>query len=126
MSKRYIRAVRVEANTAPESMLIQDTLEAMMSAIGGDFIILPLDDNTDALTRENGMLLNLTPNRKVGDDIIYGAFIVISFSDAGHAASLSETEITKWIEHFSLPEILMPVEADDLNEIVFEVTMMDG
>lgn len=58
------------------------------------------------LCNEEGKLINLAPNRRVGNDIICGTFYITGQTKDGDLASLSESAIKYYTEYFSKIEIL--------------------
>lgn len=53
------------------------------------------------LCNEEGKLINLPPNRRVGNDIICGTFYITGQTNDGDLASLSESAIKYYTEYFS-------------------------
>ena len=77
--------------------MLKNTLEAMQEAVGGYIDIVGLDDNVCILLNDEGKLIGLEGNRRIGSDIIVGDFFVCGSDEEGNLTSLSEEELdTYW------------------------------
>ena len=56
------------------------------------------------LLNEEGNLIGLEGNRRIGEDIIVGNFYVYSSNDEGDLVSLTDEEMEKYLELFYEPE----------------------
>ena len=68
-----ITVLKVEPGKEPEEVTIPNTLEAMQEMVGGFIEIVYLDD-VCLVCNEEGKLMGLEGNRRVGRDIISGTF----------------------------------------------------
>lgn len=99
MSK--IRVLIVEPNKEPKQIRIEHTLDKLQNIVDGLIEYVELDYNTDIICNEEGKLLNLELNRKLGNDIIAGTFIIVG-QHCGETISLSRKQIKQYKEMFRL------------------------
>ena len=73
MKEHHIKALKVALLERPEICYLKNQLELLQKAvsIGADFVclieILDLDEHTCIVCNEEGMLMNLMPNRQIED-----------------------------------------------------------
>ena len=96
-----IRILIVEPNKEPKQVKIEHTLKNLQNTVGGLIEIVELEHNVDLICNEEGKLLNLELNRKVGNDVITGTFIVAG-QHYGETISLSRKQIKKYKKIFRL------------------------
>ena len=99
MSK--IRILVVEPNKEPKQLNVEHTLENLQKLVGGLIEYIELDYNTDIVCNEEGKLLSLELNRKIGNDIVAGTFLIVGQHN-GETISLSKKQIKKYREIFRL------------------------
>ena len=100
-----IRVLMVEPHEHPKEFLLKNTLQAMQEAVGGLIDIVDIDDDgTCLLLNDEGKLIGLEGNRRIGDDVIVGNFYVCGSNEDGELASLIEAEMEKYKEMFWEPE----------------------
>jgi hypothetical protein len=122
MKENRIKVLKVAPLEKPEICYLENKLEALQKAvsIGADYVglieILDLDERTCILCNEERKLINLMPNRRVGDDIICGVFYVTGQNDEGDLASLTDEQIEHYSEVFGNIEYFM--QSDDGRIIV--------
>ena len=122
MKEQHIKVLKVAPLEKPEVCYVKNELRALQEAvsIGADYVglieILDLDERTCIVCNEEGKLINLMPNRRVGDDIICGVFYVTGQNDVGDLASLTDEQIEHYSEVFGNIEYFM--QSDDGNIIV--------
>ena len=90
MKEKEIKVLRVKPHEHPEVYMLKNTLEAMQEAVGGYIDIVGLDDNVCILLNDEGKLIGLEGNRRIGSDIIVGDFFVCGSDEEGNLTSLSE------------------------------------
>lgn len=114
MEKEHeIRVLMVEPNEHPKEFLLEKTLQAMQKAVGGLIDIVGIDDDgTCLLLNDEGKLIGLEGNRRIGDDVIVGNFYVCGSNEDGELASLTEAEMEKYKERFWEPEEITQEEID--------------
>ena len=122
MKEHHIKALKVSPMERPEICYLENKLESLQKAvsIGVDYVglieILDLDERTCIVCNEEGKLINLMPNRRVGDDIICGVFYVTGQNEDGDLTSLTDEEILHYAEMFDSVEYFM--QSDDGKIIV--------
>ena len=104
-TNNFIKTVIVRALCKPTIEYVENSLDVFQDIVGGLIEIVMLDDKIDLLCNEEGKILSLTPNRKIGNDIIAGNFVLLSSNYEGEFISLNEEEITKCYNHFENIEI---------------------
>ena len=92
MKEKEIKVLKVKPHEHPEVYMLKNTLEAMQEAVGGYIDIVGLDDNVCILLNDEGKLIGLEGNRRIGSDIIVGDFFVCGSDEEGNLTSLSEEE----------------------------------
>ena len=75
MKEKEIKVLKVKPHEHPEVYMLKNTLEAMQEAVGGYIDIVGLDDNVCILLNDEGKLIGLEGNRRIGSDIIVGNFL---------------------------------------------------
>jgi hypothetical protein len=124
MKEQHIKALKVAPLERPEICYLENNLEALQKAvsIGADYVglieIIDLDERTCIVCNEEGKLINLMPNRRLGDDIICGVFYVVGQNDEGDITSLTDEEIERYEKQFADIEYFM--QSDDGKIIVLK------
>jgi len=98
----HIRVLKVESGAAPEVVSVPNTLEAFQEAVGGYIEALGMDAGFCLICNEEGKLLGLPANRRVGNDIIAGPFLIVGEAD-GEFCSLSDEDLAYYAEQFAEP-----------------------
>lgn len=97
-----IRVLKVEPGAVPEVVTIPNTLEAFQEAVGGYIEALGLDCGVCLVCNEEGKLMGLPANRRLGGDIIAGTFLVVGETD-GEFCSLGDADMAYYAEQFAQP-----------------------
>ena len=113
-----IKVVMVEPNKHPIVTTIKTKLENLQEAVGGLIEIIDIEANICILCNEEGKLIGLEGNRKLGDDILVGTFYVCGSNDEGDLVSLTDSQIGKYIKFFWEPQAFTQGEIED--SIVFK------
>lgn len=106
----------IENGKEPYEAEIRDELKAKQSVVGGLIEPVYFADNNEALIYcdEEFLLKNYEPNRRVGDTIIHGTFMVIGNGVNSHGEmtdfSLTDDQIEDFSEMFKYPLIYMTKE----------------
>ena len=111
-----LRVLIVETAKEPYEAEIRDELEAKQSVVGG--LIEPVyftpNDNVLVYCDEEFLLKGYEPNRKVGDTIIHGTFMVVGNGEneygEGIEVSLTDEQINEYSKMFRYPLIYMTQE----------------
>lgn len=82
--------------------------------------IIPIADGAAILCNEEGKLLGLEGNRRLGNDILVGTFYVVGDTKQGNLCSLNEKQIAFYHAMFKDPEVFTDEEIAD--SLFFEIT----
>lgn len=104
MKEEKIRGLMVEPNEYPKETVLKNELRDLQEAVGGLIDIIGLDENTCILLNDEGKLIGLEGNRRLGDDIIAGTFYVCGNDAEGNLTSLNDADMKKYKELFYEPE----------------------
>jgi len=104
MKEEKIRGLMVEPNEYPKETVLKNELRDLQEAVGGLIDIIGLDENTCILLNDEGKLIGLEGNRRLGDDIIAGTFYVCGNDAEGNLTSLNDADMKKYEELFYEPE----------------------
>ena len=119
MKESVIKVLKVKPHEHPEVYMLKNTLEAMQEAVGGYIDILGLDDNVCILLNDEGKLIGLEGNRRIGSDIIVGDFFVCGSDEEGNLASLNEEELDTYTKFFYEPQEFTKEEIEETAVIEF-------
>ena len=106
MKEKCIKVLRVEPKKAPVVCVLDNELDALQKAvsIGADYQglieIISLGKDICILCNEEGKLIGLEPNRRIGHDIICGVFYILGENENGDLVSLTEENIKYYAEYF--------------------------
>ena len=118
MKKREITVLMVEPRKAPVVTSLTNNLDSLQKAvsIGADYQglieIIGIEENVALLCNEEGKLIGLEGNRRIGRDIITGVFYVVGVNDEGDLASLPQEKIQQYMERFRKPEYYTSADVD--------------
>lgn len=113
-----IKVLMVEPHKNPTVTTIKNKLENLQEAVGGLIEIIDIEDNVCILCNEEGKLIGLEGNRKLGDDILVGTFFVCGSNDEGELTSLTDSQLEKYIKFFWQPQTFTQQEIE--NTLVFK------
>lgn len=119
MKQKEIKVLMVEPGKHPSVTVLQNDLASLQKAvsIGADYQglieIVPLGNGDCILCNEEGKLIGLDGNRRVGRDIIVGVFYVMSEDREGDLISLSEKKIQYYQKLFWEPQTFDREEIED-------------
>ena len=106
MKESTIRVLKVAPGAYPEIVTLKNDLTSLQEAvsIGADYRglieILELDDETCLLLNEEGKLIGLEPNRRLGNDVLCGVFYVTGQDREGNLASISDSALEEYSARF--------------------------
>ena len=63
-------------------------------------------DTAEIIANEEGKILDLPANRRLGNDVIAGRFIIVGVDEGEHFKSLSQQDINKYTEQFQEIEMI--------------------
>lgn len=99
-----MRILIIEPQKVPYEKEIDKDFRVMQSIVGGLIQAVDLDKNTSLVCNEEGKLIGLEGNRRVGGDIIAGTFFLCGFNEEGEFTSINDEQIIKYSERFKGPE----------------------
>ena len=119
MSKN-LTVVMVEPHKAPYVAEVDDELSALQKAVGGYIEVVGNGDGTLIICNEEGKLQGLEGNRRIreGSSIIAGTFFVVG-DDGENFRSLTESEVTRYMDRFKNPEDINQDEVEADMDITF-------
>lgn len=105
-----IRVLIVEPWEMPREEVIPNTLQSKQEIVEGMIeAVYPFEDQASLICNDEGKLIGLPLNRRVGGDIIAGTFIVCGLDDRNASfCSLNDEQVKRYKEMFSTIEIYMP------------------
>jgi hypothetical protein len=111
--EKSIRVLIVEPMEPPRVESIPNTLEAKQGIVGGLIqAIYPYPDNVAVVCNDEGKLIGLPLNRRIGHDIIAGNFIVCGVDNRNASfSSLTEAQVKRYQEKFSNIELFIGIKA---------------
>ena len=101
--ENVLRAVYVEPNRPAYETEIENTLKALQRAVGGYIEAVSISDGISLVCNEEGKLDNLPGNRRIGNDIIAGAFVIVGNGEEDFR-SLTDEETNRYLKEFARPE----------------------
>jgi len=125
MKEKTIRVLKVEPGNIPYVITLNNDLDSLQKAVSigcdhqGLIEIIDIADNVAILCNEEGKLLGLEGNRRLGNDIIVGVFYVVGTDDEGNLCSLTVEQIKHYGNMFFVPEDITQEEISD--SIIFEI-----
>ena len=118
MNENEITVLKVEPGKAPEQITIPNTLKAMQELVGGHIEIVDYQ-GTCLVCNEEGKLLELEPNRRVGQDVIAGTFFLANHDLEGNLCSLSQEDLVHFQQQFAQPETLTQKDVQNAFDFKF-------
>lgn len=114
MKEKIIRVLKIEPKKPPVEAELKNELSSLQEAVGGLIEFLPLDSSKgiELMCNEEGKLIGLEPNRRVGSDVIVGTFYVLKCNYEGECCSLTEADIDEYKKRFANPEHISQEEAE--------------
>ncbi len=106
MKEFVIEVLMVEAGKRPYKEIVFNDLEDFKIIVNkcmpfpADAEIVELEENVVLIRNEEGFLLSLEGNRRIGDEIIAGTFFVAGIDDDGEITSLPDDKIEKYRKRF--------------------------
>ena len=110
METKEIKVLMVEPGKHPSVTTLMDDLDSLQKAvsIGADYQglieIIGIGNGDCLLCTEEGKLIGLEGNRRLGSDIIVGVFYILSEDAEGNLVSLSDDKIQYYTKQFWEPE----------------------
>lgn len=111
-----LKVLIIETGKEPYEAEIRDELKSKQSVVGGliEPVYFTQNDNVLIYCDEEFLLKGSEPNRRVGDTVIHGTFMVVGNGEdrygEGIEVSLTDQQIEKYSEMFHTPLIYMTNE----------------
>lgn len=99
--EEQIRVLVVAPLQKPVIKMIENTLEAQQEIVEGDIEYINIEDDAVLVCNEEGKLMNLQANRRVGYDVIAGIFFIAHDDGSEYLKSLTDVQIEKYMERFN-------------------------
>lgn len=118
MKEKQIRSLMVEPMESPKLVTLQNDLDSLQKAVSigapdqGLIEFVYLEDSISVMVNEEGKLIGLAPNRRLGDDILCGVFYVVAEDEEGELVSLTPEQVEKYSEFFGTFESISAEEVD--------------
>ena len=112
MKEKEITVVKVAPFEFPVIATLSNDLDSLQKAVSigapdqGLIEFVYLDDNISVLCNEEGKLIGLDPNRRLGEDILCGVFYVIAENDEGEPISLTLEQQVHYTQMFWEPDVI--------------------
>lgn len=119
MAQKEITVLMVEPGEHPKVTTLKDDLDSLQKAvsIGADYQglieFVGLENGVCIMCNEEGKLIGLEGNRRLGNDILVGVFYIMGENEDGELVSLSEKKIKRYTELFWEPETFERTEIED-------------
>ena len=119
MKEKEITVVKVEPMKEPVIATLTNDLDHLQKAvsIGADYQglieFVYLEDNVSVLLNEEGKLIGLEPNRRLGNDILVGVFYVVAEDEEGNLVSLTAAQQNKYAKQFWNPDVIAIEEIEN-------------
>ena len=122
MKEKTIKALMVEPNKPPCVVDLNTDLDSLQKAVSigapeqGLIEFVYLGDNVSCLCNEEGKLIGLEPNRRLGDDILCGVFYVVAETEDGELMSLTPTQQEHYSQMFWEPDV---IDQEEVSKTIF-------
>lgn len=119
MKEKEIMVLMVEPGKHPRVTTLANDLDSLQKAvsIGSDYQglieIISIGNGDCLLCNEEGKLIGLDGNRRLGNDIIVGVFYIMGEDEDGNLVSLSERKIKHYTKLFWEPEVFDRTDIED-------------
>ena len=106
MKEKTVKAIKVEPNERPCVIDLSTDLDSLQKAVSigapdqGLIEFVYLKDNVSILCNEEGKLIGLCPNRRLGEDILCGVFYVVAENEDGELMSLTPAQQEYYTQMF--------------------------
>lgn len=120
MKQKEIKVLMVVPGEHPREVVLKNDLDALQKAvsIGCDYQglieVVSLEKGVCIICNEEGKLLGLEGNRRLGGDIIAGVFYVVGEDKCGNFVSLTKAQMECYSKRFWEPEQFSMGEVTDL------------
>ena len=122
MKQNEIKVLMVAPGEHPREVVLKNDLDALQKAvsIGCDYQglieVISLGKGVCIICNEEGKLLGLEGNRRLGSDIIAGVFYVVGEDKRGNFVSLTEAQMEYYTKRFWEPE---QISLDGIADLIY-------
>ena len=122
MKEKSVKAIKVEPNMRPCVIDLNTDLDSLQKAVSigapdqGLIEFVYLGDNVSVLCNEEGKLIGLEPNRRLGKDILCGVFYVVAENDEGELISLTSAQQKHYSQMFWEPDV---IDREEISNTIF-------
>ena len=122
MKEKNVKAIKVEPNKRPCVIDLNTDLDSLQKAVSigapeqGLIEFVYLDDNVSVLCNEEGKLIGLEPNRRLGKDILCGVLYVVAENDEGELISLTSAQQEHYSQLFWEPDV---IDKEEISNTIF-------
>lgn len=95
-----IKILKIEEGKAPFVKEIANELKDCQAEVGGLIDCVCFEDGCLAVVNDEGKINGMKPNRRNGNDIIYGPFFICGSNREGDFTSLTEEQIEDYTKKF--------------------------
>lgn len=120
MKQKEIKVLMVAPGDHPREVVLENNLDALQKAVSigceyqGLIEVIGLENGVCIICNEEGKLLGLEGNRRLGSDIIAGVFYVVGEDKHGNFVSLTEAPMEYFTKRFWEPKQFSQGEVTDL------------
>lgn len=106
MKEKRIQALMIEPGKHPCVVELKNDLDSLQKAVSigapdqGLIEFVYIEDNVSILCNEEGKLIGLEPNRRLGEDILCGVFYVVAENNNGDLKSLTQEQQERYSKMF--------------------------
>lgn len=122
MKEKTVKVIKVEPNKPPCVVDLNTDLDSLQKAVSigapdqGLIEFVYLGDNVSILCNEEGKLISLEPNRRLGDDILCGVFYVVAENEDGELMSLTPAQKEHYSQMFWEPDV---IDQEEVSKTIF-------
>ena len=122
MREKQVKALMIEPSKKPCVVDLMTDLDSLQKAVSigapeqGLIEFVYLEDNVSLLLNEEGKLIGLEPNRRLGDDILVGVVYVVAENEDGELISLTEAQQERYFKMF---ERIEPIDKAEVGNTIF-------
>ena len=122
MKETVIKVLKIAPGAHPEVVVLKNNLTSLQEAvsIGADYRglieIINLDASTCLIANEEGKLIGLTPNRRIGKDILCGVFYVAGQDKHGNLTSITDLALQRYSALFYE---IKDISAEEVDPTIF-------
>ena len=120
MKQKEIKVLMVAPGEHPREIVLKNDLDSLQKAvsIGCDYQglieVVGLENGVCIICNEEGKLLGLEGNRRLGRDILAGVFYVAGEDKCGNFVSFTESQMEQYSKRFWEPEQFSVGDVTDL------------